>query len=303
MRYIRDHWRGNHSLHWSLWVNLVLVRVIIFYADRFTLPPYLIERPEAILATIVFMTICHGAIYPWQVIGLLRASERQSLGINSGIWQWVSYIAIVISFLFTLVSLFSAYQTLSVGQFAGDEGISLEQARANQYTLRLSTDDTLVHVEGTFALGITEKLEALLDRYPGVTGIVLHSDGGHIYEGRGAGYLIKRRRLNTYVLNVCKSACTTAFIGGRQRFIGTKARLGFHQYGLEQRYVMPRMDLEGEQEKDISFYRQQHISEDFLARAFKALHTDIWFPSATELLQAGVVHKIVDEAISRKPGE
>ncbi|MBT6096103.1 MAG: hypothetical protein HOH04_14560 [Rhodospirillaceae bacterium] len=303
MKYIRDHWHGDHSLHWSLWVNLVLIRVLIFYADRFTLPPYLIERPDALLATIVFMIISHCVIYPWQIVGLLRASERQSMGINSSIWQWASYMAIVISLVFTLISLFGAYQILSVGQFSGDKTDSLEQDRADQYALRLSADGSLVHIQGIFALGITEKLEALLDRAPEVSGIVLHSDGGHIYEGRGSAYLIKRRRLDTYVYDVCKSACTTVFIGGKRRFIGARAKLGFHQYGLEQRYVMPRMDLEQEQKKDISFYRQQSIAEDFLTKAFKAQHRDIWFPSVTALLDAGVVHKIVDEPTPNKPGE
>lgn len=62
----------------------------------------------------------------------------------------------------------------------------LEDARASQYALTLSPDNTRIDVTGIFALGMAQRLAALLDENPGVTGIVLHSDGRHVYEGRGA---------------------------------------------------------------------------------------------------------------------
>jgi len=295
MNYIRTHWRGEQPLVWSLWVNLVLVRILILHTDQYTLPPYIGERPDAIVATLIFGVICHGLVYLWQVVGLVRACERRSGGINSDIWVWTSYMAIIVSLVFTLLGIFGAYQSLSAERFHADDRLSLEQARATQYELGLDATGMLIHIKGIMALGMTAKLRSLLDQNPAVSGIVLESDGGQVYEGRGIAQLIKRRDLNTFVYGICKSACATAFIGGTRRSIGNDAKLGFHKYSLELWYPIPLFDLKEEQEKDVSFYRQQSISENFLTKIFTSEHEDIWFPDHKELLEAGVVHNIVDE--------
>ena len=90
----------------------------------------------------------------------------------------------------------------------------------------------------------------------------------------------------------CKSACTTAFIDGAKRHLGPNAQLGFHQYKLELQSPFPQYDLKGEQEKEIKFYRQQGISEDFLAQVFLAPSSGIWFPSIEDLVRSGVVDEV-----------
>ncbi len=293
MVYIRNHWRGDQPLLWSLWINLVLIRVVVLYADRYTLPPYIIERADAVLATVIFGVISHIVVYLWQITGLLRSCERQATGINSGVWVWISYIALITSLVFTLLSMFGAYQSLTEDKFRVDDPLALEHAREKQYSLSLNPDGSLIHIRGILALGMTGKLRLLLAQNPQVKGIVLQSEGGQVYEGRGTANLIKQHKLTTYVYGVCKSACATAFIGGARRVIGPDAKLGFHEYGLELRFPIPLFDLKGEQEKDISFYRQQKIAEEFLTRVFNSPHKDIWFPNHNELLEAGVIHHIV----------
>ncbi len=294
MFYIRSHWRGNQSLLWSLGVNLILVRIVIIYSDKFTLPPYVPDRDDAILLSALFALTCHGMIYPWQVVGLIRASERPTASIYSSVWIWCSYIAITVTVVFTLLSLFNAYQSLSVDKFNVEDPLALEKARRGQYSLVLSADGTRIQVSGIMALGMTEDLTTMLDQNPKVTGIDLRGEGGYVYEGRAAAHLIRNRGLTTYVSAICKSACATAFIGGRERTIGLQGKLGFHQYALELRFPLPLFDLKGEQEKDLAFYRRQKISESFLSRIFKTPHEKIWFPDSRELLAAGVVHYIAN---------
>jgi hypothetical protein len=294
MGYIRNHWRGDQSLLWSLGINLVLIRTLVLYSDQFTLPPHIVERPDAIIATLVFSGLCHGVVYPWQIVGLLRACERQTNGINSGVWVWVSYCALVISFIFTLLALFGAYQSLSPEKFIVEDPLALQHARESQYSLNVGDDGSRIYVEGLLALGITDKLRDLLDQNPNVTGIVLKSDGGQVYEGRGAAHLFKQRNLTTFVFETCNSACATAFIGGVKRLIGPSAKLGFHEYGLELWYPIPLFNLKEEQQKELAFYRLQNIDEDFLKRAFSSPHKDIWYPPHDELVKAGIVHQITD---------
>ena len=224
---------------------------------------------------------------------MLRSPQHQS-SILANIWTVVSYGVIGLSLAFTVLSIVASFRALAPERFIPVNLTELEDARASQYAQTLSPDNTRIHLTGIFALGMAQRLAALLDQNPGVTGIVLHSDGGHVYEGRGVGFLIRDQGLDTYVFEACSSVCTTAFIGGVKRYLGPDGRLGFHQYKVDLNYPVPLYDIKGQQEKEITFYRNQGIAESFLEQVFLAPHTGIWFPEGTELIDAGVVDGVVE---------
>ncbi len=161
-----------------------------------------------------------------------------------------------------------------------------------KYTLTLTDSGRLVRLNGSIEIGLSGDLEALLRAHPGVEGIVLKSEGGHVYEGRGVANVIRGHKLDTYVFEACNSACTMLFISGAIRTMGDQGQLGFHQYWLEARYPTPFIDRNTEQNKDREFYRDRDIDEAFLQRIFDAPHSDIWFPTHEELLQARVIHRV-----------
>lgn len=292
MGYIRDHWRGRHSLLHSFLVNLVLGRLIVFYLDRFTHPPFLEASPPAVAATVSFLVFAHLILYPWQIAGVLRACDRYLRDFGSAGWVWGVYMGTAVSLVVTLIGVFGALQWLLIDRDVELAAEILERERAAKYSLTLSDGDTRVRLSGSLELGVTKKLEAILQQHPAVTAMVLESHGGHIYESRGIAKLIWRYGLNTYVAGSCSSACTTAFMGGVERVLGADGRLGFHQYGLSAKLPLPYLDLAKEQEKDRRFYRSRDVAEDFLERVFDAAHTEIWFPSHEALLAAGVVHRV-----------
>ena len=292
MKYIRNHWRGGQSLAWSFWINLVLLRAAIFWLERFAGPPF-IEHPHIIdAATIAFFTVFHVIVYAWQIVGVLRAGDRYLARSGSSIWVPAAHVGIIASLMLTSVSVFATLQTLFVDKRDEDVAESWERERAGHYALTLTGDGRFIHLNGDFELGITRNLASLLRENQGVEGIVLSSDGGYISEGRGVARLIQRRNLDTYVLAVCKSACTTAFIGGATRVLGEGGRLGFHQYWLEEGYPDALIDPRAEQEKDRAFFEEQRIHGAFLQQVFDTPHQEIWFPDPRELLDAGVVHRI-----------
>ncbi len=294
MAYIRDHWQGKHPLIYALFINLILLRAVILFADQYTLPPFVRDRTDALIATIAFIILFHGVVFAWQVVGVIRSTGNQT-GILAGIWTAATYGAIGLCLAFTALGIASTYRALAPEKFVPLNPFALEDARTRQYALILRPNTKRIHITGTFTLGMTNKLTALLDQNPTVTGIVLNSDGGHVYEGRGVAYLMRNRKLNTYVFDTCKSACTTAFIGGAKRYLGPNAKLGFHQYKLELEFPTPLYDLKGEQEKEITFYRGQGIAEGFLAQVFNEPHSGIWFPEREELIEAGVVDEVVGD--------
>ncbi len=296
MQYIRNHWRGNQSLFWSFWINLVVLRIAILFVERFTHPPFTEKTSVAIAMTVAYFTIFQGVVYPWQVLGVIRACDRYLSQLGTNITVLAAQLGIVLSLLVTVIYVAGAFQSL----FANPGAMILNQRLKtppllDDYTLTLTEGGTRIHLKGDFNIGVTKELGALLDQHPAVTGIIFSSNGGRITEGRGIARLIEKYGLDSYVFDVCKSACTTAFIAGGARILGAKGKLGFHQMSFKGDLKTPYIDPEEEQKIDLAFYARQKIDAVFLGKVFQTPHSDIWFPGSGELLKSGVVHKVLVE--------
>lgn len=222
----------------------------------------------------------------------MRAGDVYLQRYRSSVLVPAAHVAVIASLILTIASGFAATQTLFFRQPDRNLAEEWERERAGRYRLSVDGDSRLLHLTGQFELGITRSLSSILDERPTITGIVLDSEGGYVVEGRGVARLIRERGLDTYVFGVCKSACTTAFIGGRERTIGPNGRLGFHQYSMEVNYPDKLLNPRAEQDRDRLFFAQQGVKPAFLSRVFDKPHDDIWFPELEELLEAGVVKRI-----------
>ena len=109
--------------------------------------------------------------------------------------------------------------------------------------------------------------------------------------------MIAQQGLATYSLSGCDSACTTAFIGGHRRFLAPQARLGFHQYQLQARNVLPNVDSETELRKDFEQFAAAGIDTAKLHVALVTPPARMWYPTHALLLEAGVIH-----GVARPPG-
>jgi hypothetical protein len=161
------------------------------------------------------------------------------------------------------------------------------------YLLILEDNDRTIRLSGSIDFGITRDLAELLEDHADVERIILDSKGGPVSEGRGLAFLIGEKELHTYSLRGCSSACNIAFIGGKKRLLGPEAKLGFHHYRLDSKNVLPFLDLDNEFKKDLAFYASQSIDTAFLDKMYEIRHSDMWFPSHEELLQAGVIDGVV----------
>lgn len=286
MNYIRTHWRGNFSLGVSFWINFLLLGVVLNYMERFTLPPFIRgEYAVTVTATAYFVAV-RLLVYLWQVVGLLRACDQRISRLGDRLWARAAQAVVVLSLAATLIAVFGTYQTVLAYRQSLHPIVGLEK----QYSLRLIQDDSLIHIKGPLDIGVTRDVSELLKKYPTVAGVVLDSDGGRVYEGRGLARLFQTNALSTYSLEYCMSACTTAFIGGTTRTLGASAKLGFHQYKTHS--VYPVIDVDTEQAKDIALFRNQGIDPKFLNKIFSTSHDEMWYPEIDELLSAGVVHQV-----------
>ena len=291
--YLRAHWQGRQSLAWSFWVNMVALRAAILALDRFTRPPF-IEDPVAVaVITVAFFLVFHVLVFAWQVVGVVRACDAYQSHFGASGLTLIAYVGIAGVAALTLTSAVGALLLL----FQEPEGepayLAWERERTARYSLGPDAEDpALLRFTGSFELGVTRRLTALLEDRPEVRGIVLDSPGGHIYEARGVAALVQRYGLDTYVLGRCNSACTTVFIAGKTRTLGPAGRLGFHQHWMDADYPVYLVDEATEMQKDLAFYEAQGIAADFLERVFITPHDGLWFPSQAEMLAAGVATRI-----------
>jgi len=287
LNYIRHHWRGELSLAVSFWVNLVVIGVAIVGAQLLIKRPFVDHPQNLFYATALCFVAFRIVIYPWQAIGVLRSCERALSEYKNVIWIRSAQVITVLGISVVIMDGIDLTRTLIKLNQPEEVPASLQK----DYSLALR-DSTTAQLQGSLDPGITQALRQFLEAHPGVTGIILNSDGGNVFEARGLASVIIDRGLSTYSSTRCYSSCTIAFAAGRKRILGSKAKLGFHRYKLNT--VLPVIDAENELKKDMLFYKDRGIDAVFLEQIAHTPDTSIWVPEIEVLLRAGVVHAIGD---------
>jgi hypothetical protein len=117
---------------------------------------------------------------------------------------------------------------------------------------------------------------------------VLHLDsiGGRIGEAIKLNKVIRQAGLRTYVSHVCASACTVAFVGGTERWMGRVAVLGFHGPAFP---GMSQKELNAVSSAQRDTMISSGYDASFVAKALAVPSKDIWRPTLEELRAAHVV--------------
>ncbi|MDP4025309.1 hypothetical protein Q8W71_22005 [Methylobacterium sp. NEAU 140] len=148
-----------------------------------------------------------------------------------------------------------------------------------------------IRVAGDLSEGVAARVAALLSAHPGVGRLHLTSDGGLVAEAEALGALVTARGLATYVPDACASACTLVFVRGRERYLATGGRLGFHApYEADPSGAATPVDPAPER----AAYLAAGVPADFAAEALAVPSDDLWIPDPIRLREAGIVTALVD---------
>jgi hypothetical protein len=145
------------------------------------------------------------------------------------------------------------------------------------YQVRVVADGLVLEISGSFSWALPQNVQAMLASEPRVRVVRLESPGGHLLPALQVADIIKQRGLDTYVGRFCASACTVAFLGGRQRWLGPEARLGFHQA------YAPGVSSDQANIFMQAAYEKFDVPPAFVAHVLRTPHTDLWFPQQDEL--------------------
>lgn len=290
LKYIRKHWRGELSMALSLWINVFLINICIRLFEKWLRDARPIENPVvASQVTMVYVFIAVAIIYPWQIVGLWRSSNRHIEETKTRFWAGVVKFLIILGAFGTIWNL-----NISWPLYKDIYQIGFGEDKFANYRVELINDGSLIHLQGRLGFGISKQVKQLIFKNPNVKGIILDSIGGYIYEGRELSKIILFKGLDTYTIKGCYSACGTAFISGNKRYICRGANLAFHQYHSVYKNIKPYVDMTSEQQKDIIIFQRQGINKDFIDKIFGAEKDDLWYPTIDEMIDAGVIHGVVN---------
>ena len=144
---------------------------------------------------------------------------------------------------------------------------------------------TELEITGGFKYGLADDVEKILKGSPQVKVVHLNSVGGRTGEAEKLSRVIRAGNLATYSAAQCLSACTIAFAAGRERWLLSGAKLGYHRgsfAGQEDTGTMRDALL------------QAGLDASFVNRAVAAGPEGMWFPKPTELLAARAISGVVD---------
>lgn len=292
IRYSVAHWRGQQSLAQSFWVNLVGLRVLVFQAQDALSPAEGQDYSHAAFLVFSATLLFHGLLLLWQLVGVVRAAERDFSTRGNMALVWAAQLGSVLLFLLSAVYALGASQWTLVAPVEEDTLSRMAQEHASRYQLSVSPSGQELHIEGSIESGISKAVRNLLTSDPRIRQVNLTSPGGNVYEGRALARLFREYALDTRSDGICASACTTAYVGGKRRSASPDAAFGFHQYRLDASYTIIGVDIQKEQERDARLFQDAGVTMDFIRSLFEELPADMWWPTLDELIIARMVHEI-----------
>jgi len=277
--YVTRHWRGELSLGVSWWVNRCLVYlgfegVGALLQHQHTLS----SMPRARLLFAVALLVAQVLVPPWQWVGLWRSAQNHIRRTQKVFWATIVQILVVSGGItWALVTPF----LLAIGA-----NTAFLQYTYGSDHIRLVNGDSELEIRGPMGYGLAETVQKTLDQVPEIKRLRLNSPGGLMDEGRKLHDLIRARHLDTYSERGCYSACTLAFVAGKERTIHAQAKLGFHRPCL---VGWDTQRFHAEIELVRRYYIAAGVAEEFVARALNTPPHQMWFPSLEELLAARVI--------------
>lgn len=283
LAFFRRHYNGDYSLARSYWINTFLVSAFA-PALGVALLPWLGNNAPARYGAIAFLFVTTLGIVAWfwAVSGTwASANKHEARGGKPG-WATAAKVVICLGLFRTLGEIGAALPTVKALY-----PVAIGQQLGPETRLQVRSDGRSILLSGGINDGSAEQLEAALKKAPTVATVVLASAGGWVREGEMLADVIRKRRLSTYVENYCASACTIAFLAGKERAAAPFAKIGFHA-SRSVGNVRGKPNLE-DTVRLRKIYRDAGLPAPFIAQAIDTPHETMWHPSHDELLAAGVV--------------
>jgi GYF domain 2 len=290
--FIALNWRGEFPLWVTYWVFGLIGTLVVA-----ALPLVLAGIPEAksgfqpafIFSLVVGAWISIVAISIWQWVAVWRSANKQiarrKLELRKAPWAWIAKVMAVIA----SAQLGFAILSQGVPQITEVSRIAfLDDPDIPEYSIRVMRNGTEAEITGGIRFGLAADFTKILRASRQIRVVHLNSVGGRIGEGEQLYKVIQDNNLITYVSSQCLSACTMAFAAGRERVLMQGAVLGFHRGSFAGEDFKDSPELDGQRR----IFTAAGYDPQFIVRALATPSAEMWTPSESELIGAGVITRI-----------
>jgi hypothetical protein len=298
MNFIVKNWRGELPLWKSYWIagfagSLalgVLAAVVVAVISAISGGDY---DPLAIFVTLVVTLVVTWVLQLlfsiWQSVGVWRSAgryiaDRVAAG-KRAVWGRLARAGVLLG----VAMILFAFAREGAPQLAATYAMAFRgDPSLPPFSIRVMRSNTAAEITGGFKYGLTDAFERV-ETYPSIMTVHLDSIGGRVGEAEKLNGAIRLHRLATYVASRCFSACTLAFIAGRERWLRDGPTLGLHGPRAAGLTDVERKESIRRQRAD---YLASGVDPAFIDRALAVPNDQLWRPSAAELISANVVTKV-----------
>jgi hypothetical protein len=278
--YFTRHWRGEHSLARSYWLNNFIVAMPLALALTGLMSWISVKgdslQISAIITLLGFPLLL--ALDTWCIVGTWRSATAYLRDHGSVLWGWLARITLVLGALQLVVSVLFGLLP-NVGEF-------WQMARGidpiGQAKFSFSADGRSLRLDGVIGMGDGERLRALLssDAARNLKRVELSSPGGRVHEAEHMASAMKAHRQEARAVGTCASACTLVFLAGQPRQLAPEGQLGFHRASTGT-YNPVFEELANQQLAKT--YRELGLPQSMIDKTLRTASSSMWFVPREEL--------------------
>lgn len=285
--YFLRHWRGQLPLWVTFWINGVLFGLLFLFAHgylalsmkgRSSLQLLSLESVAALVLALLALV--------WWAVGLWRCADAR-------LAQGRARKRAVVTQVMLACLAWATLELATTSPLGPVKDLAMlavgKDVLGGDLEVKTAPDGKSVILVGFLHLGAADRVRQALDAAPQVKTLVLSSPGGRLQEGELLANLVRARHLDTYVDEYCASACTYAFLAGRERAATPQARIGFHRpyspFGGKTIDVIAGDDM-------MERYREAGLPDWFVERVAQTPSESVWYPTEQQLADAKVVTRV-----------
>lgn len=278
--YFGAHWRGEHGLARSYWLNNVLVATPLVMLLTGLMSWISVKGDSLQVSAIVVLAgfPLLMAINVWCLVGAWRSATTYLRENGSMLWGWLARISMALGTLQLAASVLFGFLP-SLGEY-------WQMARGidpiGQATFTLSADGRSLRLEGVIGMGDGERLRGLLasEAAQGLKRVELVSPGGRVREAERMATALKHHRQEARAVGTCASACTLVFLAGNPRHLAPEGQLGFHRASTGT-YNPVFEELANQQLAKT--YRELGLPQTMIDKTLRTPSRGMWFVPREEL--------------------
>lgn len=287
-RFVKAHWNGDLPLAFAYWgVGFLLQAVLLGLGYGVKVFLHASHPGSIITGLTLFLVLAFSCVCTvWQLVGVWRSAGR-SMESSGSLFPIFARIAVMAGALRLAISFNSFFAPMLQESALLAVGIDTTPA----YHLALSQSGKVLELSGGMPFGTAQAVRQQLADHPEIKLLKLESQGGRIGEAMEIYTLLHDNALSTWTEKGCASACTIAFLGGRARYLSPDGKLGYHSASFG---GVDKSQIGGINDEIKQLMRDAGIPDDFIAKATAASAASIWIPSTDELVEAGIVTKVLE---------